>query len=124
MYDDLQQIELTEYLRSQTEAFDVIVSADTLVYFGALEEVLAAAFGALRPGGALIFTLEHGVGASAPDYHLETHGRYTHARPYVEQQLARCGFEPEIGQAELRLEGGVPVAGLVVRARKAAFCEE
>ena len=55
----------------------MIVSADTLVYFGALDEVIAAAAGALRPGGLLIFTLEHGDGASAPDYHLETHGRYT-----------------------------------------------
>jgi predicted TPR repeat methyltransferase len=120
LYDELLQLELTEYLRSRTDAFDVIVSADTLVYFGPLESVLAAAAGALRPGGFVIFTLEHGVGASAPDYHLETHGRYTHARPYVEQVLVSSGLEPEIGQAELRLESGVPVAGLVVRARKAA----
>ena len=34
----------------------MIVSADTLVYFGALDEVVAAAAGALRPGGLLIFT--------------------------------------------------------------------
>ena len=39
-------------------AFDVIVSADTLVYFGALEEVVAAAAKALRPGGVLVFTVE------------------------------------------------------------------
>ncbi len=37
LYDELWQVELTEYLRDQVEAFDVIVSADTLVYFGALE---------------------------------------------------------------------------------------
>ena len=54
---------MTEYLRAAPDAFDVIVSADTLVYFGALEDVLAAAAGAFRPGGLLIFTLEHGVGA-------------------------------------------------------------
>ena len=120
VYDDLLQIELTEYLRGQSEAFDIIVSADTLVYFGALESVFAAASSALRPGGLLIFTLEHGVAASAPDYHLETHGRYTHARPYVERSLASTGFELEIGHAELRMEAGAPVAGLVVRAKKVA----
>jgi predicted TPR repeat methyltransferase len=118
LYDELEQTELTEYLRSHTDTFDVIVSADTLVYFGALEHVIAAASGALRPGGVLIFTLEHGVSPSAPDYHLETHGRYTHARPYVERLLELNGLTPEIGQAELRMESGVPVAGLVVRARK------
>jgi predicted TPR repeat methyltransferase len=129
IYDELLQAELTEYLRGHTNAFDIIVSADTLVYFGSLEEVIAAAAAALRPGGLFIFTLEHATGASpgdedsggpAPDYRLETHGRYTHGRPYVERLLAGSGFEPEIGQAELRMESGVPVAGLVVRARKPA----
>jgi predicted TPR repeat methyltransferase len=45
LYDELMQIELTEYLRGQSEAFDIIVSADTLVYFGALEGVFAASSG-------------------------------------------------------------------------------
>jgi predicted TPR repeat methyltransferase len=118
VYDDLLQIELTEYLRGRANAFDVIVSADTLVYFGSLEAVVAAAAGALRPGGRLIFTLEHAVSPSAPDYHLETHGRYTHAQPYVKRMLVNNGLTPEIGHAELRMEAGVPVAGLVVRATK------
>jgi predicted TPR repeat methyltransferase len=123
LYDYLEQIEITEYLRNQSEAFDVIISADTLVYFGALERVLAAAARALRSGGYLFFTLEHGTSPLAPDYHLETHGRYTHARPYVERLLESNGLVPEIGQAELRMESGVPVAGLVVRARKGTKVE-
>ena len=43
VYDALMKTELTEYLRDNSEAFDLIVSADTLVYFGDLEGVLAAA---------------------------------------------------------------------------------
>jgi len=117
IYDELLQTELTGYLRGQSGAFDVIVSADTLVYFGALEDVIEAAAGALRPGGLLVFTLEHG---EAADYCLQTHGRYAHARPYVERLLADYEFVTEIGQADLRMESGVPVAGLVVRARKDA----
>ena len=61
VYDALVKAELTEYLRDNSEAFDLIVSADTLVYFGDLEGVLAAAAGALRPNGLLVFTLEHAV---------------------------------------------------------------
>src|SRR4030095_9669852 len=46
VYDVLTQAELTEYLRDNREAFDLIVSADTLVYFGDLAGVLRAAAGA------------------------------------------------------------------------------
>ena len=62
-------------------SFDVIVSADTLVYFGDLGSVVAAAAAALRPNGLFIFTLEHAVGAVADiNWRLELHGRYSHAR--------------------------------------------
>jgi predicted TPR repeat methyltransferase len=118
VYDELLQTELTGYLRGSREAFDVIISADTLVYFGALDEVVAAAAAALRPGGLLVFTVEHARGESAPDFRLELHGRYTHTQPYVERVLTAAGLTPGIAHAELRMESGVPVAGLVVRGRK------
>lgn len=73
----------------------------------------------LRPQGLLVFTLEHAVGGEAPtDYRLEWHGRYSHARAYVERRLAGAGLQPEIAEAELRMESGTPVAGLVIRATK------
>jgi predicted TPR repeat methyltransferase len=117
-YDDLVQAELTAYLRDHPRAFDVIVSADTLVYFGPLDAVIAAGAAALRQGGLLIFTVERAVPESVQDFHLEMHGRYTHAQQYVERLLTDAGLTPEIGHAELRLESGMPVAGLVVRGRK------
>ena len=119
VYDELLQVEITEYLRARKDAFDIIVSADTLVYFGALEEVIAAAADALRAGGLFVFTLEYGTGEAGPGFRLEMHGRYTHARAYVERLLVGSGLEPAIECADLRLETGVPVAGLVIRARKA-----
>ena len=119
VYDALTKAELTDYLRDTGEAFDLIVSADTLVYFGDLEKVLAAAAGALRPNGLFIFTLEDTVERGAVvDYRLETHGRYSHARAYVERVLALSGLQAEIAHAELRMEAGAPVAGLVIRATK------
>jgi predicted TPR repeat methyltransferase len=120
VYDELVQRELTAYLADSTDAFDVIVSADTLVYFGALEGVVAAAANALRPGARLIFTVEELTGAgSDAGYSIGLHGRYGHTRPYIERVLADANLRPEIVPAELRLEAGDPVPGLVVRATKA-----
>ena len=119
VYDVLMKAELTEYLRDNREGFDVIVSADTLVYFGDMDGVLGAAARALRPNGLLVFTLEHAVrGEADVDYRLELHGRYSHSRAYAEHVLALSGLQPAIAHAELRMEAGAPVAGLVIRATK------
>jgi predicted TPR repeat methyltransferase len=95
------------------------VSADTLVYFGALEDVVAASASALRPGGRLIFTVEESVDTGlGTGYSISHHGRYNHTRAYVERVLSAARFRPEVVPAELRLEAGEPVKGLVVRATK------
>jgi predicted TPR repeat methyltransferase len=116
VYDELVKGELTAYLRGAAEAFDIIISADTLVYFGVLDEVIGAAAAALRPGGLLVFTVEELADSDlVADYRIKPHGRYGHTRAYVERVLWASGLRAEIGRAELRMEGGVPVAGLVVR---------
>ncbi len=118
VYDELARRELTEYLRKSPGSFDLIVSADTLVYFGPLDGVAAAAARALRPGGILVFTVEELYGGGSIEYAISPTGRYRHAREYLERTLAAAGLEPEIVPAELRLESGEPVAGLVVRAAR------
>jgi predicted TPR repeat methyltransferase len=119
VYHALMKSELSEYLRDNGEAFDLIVSADTLVYFGDLKDVVAAFAGALRPNGHLVFTLEHAAGNGADaGYRLELHGRYSHTQAYVEQLLTFSGLQSKIIQAELRMEAGAPVSGLVICAAK------
>jgi predicted TPR repeat methyltransferase len=121
VYDQLVQGELTAYLRDHQDTFDLIVTADTLVYFGELEDVAVAAAFALRSGGRLIFTVEEAAGDDAPStYCIRPHGRYNHRAEYVERVLVEAGLKTDITRAELRVESGLPVAGLVVTATKAA----
>ena len=121
VYDELVKRELTAYLADATGRFDAIVSADTLVYFGPLETVAGAAANALRSGGRLIFTVEElGDTDAGPGYAIGPSGRYRHGREYVERVLADAGLRPEVVSAELRLEAGDPVAGLVVRGTRPA----
>jgi predicted TPR repeat methyltransferase len=118
VYHALVRAELTEYASGNGEAFDLIVSADTLVYFGELERIIAALARALRPRGLLVFTLERVVGNGDVDYRLQPHGRYSHGRGFVERLLTSAGLRPTIVEAELRMEAGAPVPGLVIRAEK------
>src|SRR4030095_6543187 len=77
VYHELVHAELTDYLQQHAASFDVIVTADTLVYFGALEPFAAAAAAALRPGGVLVFTVEEATEpAFASSHVLRSHGRY------------------------------------------------
>ncbi len=118
LYDELIAAELGGHLATTPNAWDAIVCADTLVYFGALEAILAAAAGALRPGGWLVFTVESLSDADL-DYRLNSTGRYSHHARHVAAAAAAADLEVLTLEAEaLRRESGAPVAGLVVCARR------
>lgn len=118
IYDDLYLGELTEFLAAQSEEYDVIVSADTLCYFGRLDRFAAAAAGALKPDGLLVFTVEALESDGAPDFKLAVNGRYAHSEAYVRTTLAGAGIETiDLTRAQLRMENAEPVIGLVVSAR-------
>jgi predicted TPR repeat methyltransferase len=121
-YDELVKAELTAYLAACPERFDLVLSADTLVYFGSLQAAFEAAFRALRSGGLLVFTVED-AGDPEPEggFRINPHGRYSHSAGYVRGALTGAGFDaPAMENAVLRMEAGSPVAGLVVTAWKAA----
>lgn len=124
-YHQLVKAELTAFMDAATAEYDVILSADTLVYFGALEPALGAARTALREQGLLAFTVEQHPVTQHPDdqpadYRMNPHGRYSHSREYIERVLADSGFDVlDLTSAVLRREAGVPVNGLVVVARTA-----
>jgi predicted TPR repeat methyltransferase len=118
-YDQLVEAELAAWLASQRPIFDLIVSADTLCYFGLLDRVLSGAARALKPGGVLVFTVEQADG-DVETCRLTPSGRYSHAEPYLRTALVAAGLDPiAIEPDVLRRETGHEVAGLLVSARSA-----
>jgi len=116
IYDQLILGELTAYLDANPATFDLIVSADTLVYFGPLESVMQAARRALLPGGLMAFTVEALVDkGTATPYRINPHGRYSHDREYLKRIIADSELRlMNLEDAVLRKEGGAPVNGYVV----------
>ncbi len=122
LYDAVEIAELGRFLAAHPAAFDVIVAADVLVYFGPLDAIAGAAATAVRAGGRWLFTVEHD-----PDQdddprtppRLGPGGRYRHGIAHLRAALAGAGFEiDEMRAVTLRHEGGRPVAGYLVAARR------
>lgn len=115
IYDELVEADLVEYLGRYNAAFDVIVSADTLVYFGELGPFLQAAARALKTAGGLVFTVEKSDDDSGNGFKLNPHGRYAHALDYIKAALIASGFDMRAADTvALRKEAGQPVVGLLV----------
>jgi predicted TPR repeat methyltransferase len=121
VYDELHAAELTAFMASHPATFDFIVSADVLCYFGRLDAAINAAHGALLADGLLCFSVEALSGAAPGEsFRLGEHGRYAHAKAYIEQVMADAGFAaPVIETAVLRQELGKPVEGYIVAGRRA-----
>ena len=119
-YDQLIEAELTSWLASQHPVFDLIVSADTLCYFGSLETVFMHAQSAMKPGGFLAFTVELSEGCER-GYQLNPNGRYSHTERYVREGLSATGLKLlAIEQVDLRRELGQVVRGQLVWAQRIA----
>lgn len=120
VYDELRQAELTAALAAEHATFDLVVLADVLISFGALEPVFGAAAGALRPGGLLAVSIEL---SDDDGYALEASLRYVHGAEYVARAAAAAGLRP-IAAEDCTLRGELdepldePVEGMLVVFRK------
>ena len=120
LYDELILGELTAFVGAVPNAWDLVVSADTLVYFGDLTAAMTAAHRGLRAHGHLVFTLERAEDGEAPlGYRINPHGRYSHTEGYVRRVLAGARLEARrVTPVHLRLELKKAVEGLLVVAAR------
>lgn len=120
IYDALIREEITEFASRNYHAFDMVVMADTLIYFGSLKTVFAAISQALNIGGLFVFSIENGSGyAQNMGSKLNCNGRYSHKKSYVLDILQNNGFSLlSITPHTLRMELGNPVDGMLVMAIK------
>jgi predicted TPR repeat methyltransferase len=118
LYDELVVGELCAFMASRPGAFDLVILADTLVYFGALDEAFRTAHTALVPEGILAFAVESRPD-SGPDYQLELHGRYSHRADYLARLLATSDYTVQsLEPIVIRRELNADVAGIAIVARR------
>ena len=92
-------------------AYDLVVSADVLCYFGALDGVLQSLAAKTKPGGDIILTVET---LKEGDYNwvLQAIERYAHDAAYVADVATRLGLVPlSATPFRPRFESGTPVEG-------------
>lgn len=90
LYDRLVVGDLVSHLvkaREAGETFDLIISADTLVYFGALEPVFGAVNRVATPGALFAFSVEalEAYEAETTGYKITPSGRFAHSSSYIQE---------------------------------------
>jgi predicted TPR repeat methyltransferase len=120
LYDELHEHELSDFMQRSSRQFDAVICADTLVYFGDLQQVCSTVFGVLQPGGYFIFSVEqHPEVQLDHHYVLQVNGRYSHHKSYVDEALQAAGFYIcQIQDIVPRLESGKEVDGALIVAQK------
>jgi predicted TPR repeat methyltransferase len=109
IYDALSVGDVENLDVCKPAVYNLIVSADTLVYLGDLGAVFRGVHRRLRPDGFFLFTVEKRTEAG---YRLGPKRRYAHSESYLREEAERAGFEV-MGLLECspRRDANVPVAG-------------
>lgn len=125
IYDQLHHGDLLAFLNQSRGAYGAITCAATLIHFGDLQPVFAAAAAALSEGGLFVFTLfpnesDAGGFAVAQSQGMIEGGCYMHGRDYVCKIACANGFVVEEVATDVHeYHKGMPVNGLVVALRRA-----
>lgn len=117
-YDELIVGEIIETLQGRNQAYDLILAADVLAYFGDLRPLLSAVCASLHEGGVFVATVEKGADGR---YQADKTGRYQHGESYLRKRAAEAGFVLlSLEEVTLRREENRPVQGYVFALRRLA----
>lgn len=120
VYERFHQVNVLDALRdTPSDHYEAITCCDVLVYVGDLSSVVPNALRILKPGGHFIFSCE-AAGEDEPDMILRPTERYAHKASAVRRLCEQAGFSEVIIEdlPSLRKEGGQPLPGFLVTARK------
>jgi len=120
VYERFHNVNVLDALReTPKDHYEAITCCDVLVYVGDLSEVVPNALRILKPGGHFIFSCEAAT-EDEEDMVLRPTSRFAHKASAVQRLCEETGFESvEIEHLpQLRTEGGQPLPGFLVTARK------
>lgn len=118
LYRAVKCADIEVYLQGQKNQFDLIVAADVITYFGALDSLFEKCFFSLKNNGVFIFSATAGDDEiSGWKQHLS--GRFLHTEKYLKNVLQKNGFQNVfLTSCILRKEGEKDVHGWVISAIK------
>ena len=121
IYSKFYRVNVLDALRETPgDYYEAITCTDVLVYVGDLTPVIPNALRILKPGGHFIFSCE-AAGEDEADLVLrEASKRFAHKASAVERLCREAGFDEVVIEElpMLRMEGGQPLPGFLVTARK------
>jgi predicted TPR repeat methyltransferase len=126
LYAELRQNDIIADLSTEVRRWPLIVAADVVGYFGALEELLSVAYQRLEDGGWFIFSVEQLVSNFDSGYGDNAcwspvrHGRYAHTEHYIYEAACAAGFRIlHTDRTSIRQEAGEDVLGLLIATQRA-----
>jgi len=118
IYKKLFCDDIERFLQKTDSLYDIIVAADVLTYFGALENIFFLVKKHLPKEGFFIFSVTQNF-ANEDDYFLHLSGRFVHSEKYIEKLAEKFGFVIKKRRREkLRNEGDSEVWGWIFCIKK------
>jgi predicted TPR repeat methyltransferase len=116
IYANLVLGDLETVLKEPGHTYDLILAADTMIYFGDLAPTFAGVVERLEPGGFYLFAVESMTGEGWEQLPVN---RFRHSEAYLRAEAARARLNfIEIAPCLLRREKGESVAGFAVALQK------